>query len=129
MVLPMADVTPLVSAEVSRPILAHARAWTRKTQAGDKIYRADLTFAALSVLLIIIGLIYELVSGSRASLAAFGLGFFTNSKWDPNGGTFGALPFILGTLYSSFWALVLALPIGVFTAIFLSEMSPRWLER
>jgi phosphate transport system permease protein len=101
---------------------------SRKSYA-DTIYRWVLAAAAISVLLIIAGTIYELTMGSRQSIAAFGLRFFTDSTWDPNANHFGALPFILGTLYSSFWALVIALPISIFTAIFLSEMAPRWLER
>ncbi|MDP4287402.1 MAG: phosphate ABC transporter permease subunit PstC [Bacteroidota bacterium] len=106
----------------------------RNSQIGDRVYRGVLTVAAISVLLIIIGLLLELVLGSRQSIGAFGLHFLTDSKWDPNGQHFGALPFILGTLYSSFWALVIALPISIFTAIFLSEIAPasrrmRWVER
>ena len=96
---------------------------------GDRVYRFVLSAAAISVLLVIVGLIYELVMGSRQSFGVFGLHFFSDSTWDPNGNKFGALPFILGTLYSSFWALVIALPISIFTAIFLSEIAPRWLER
>ena len=98
-------------------------------QVGDRIYKGVLSAAAISVLLIIVGLVLELVLGSRQSFAAFGLKFFSESNWDPNGNKFGALPFILGTVYSSFWALVIALPISIFTAIFLSEIAPRWLER
>jgi phosphate transport system permease protein len=101
---------------------------SRKSYA-DAIYRWVLVAAAISVLLIIAGTIYELTMGSRQSIAAFGFRFFTDSSWDPNANHFGALPFILGTLYSSFWALVIALPISIFTAIFLSEMAPRWLEK
>jgi phosphate transport system permease protein len=71
-------------------------------QIGDRIYKAVLTAAAISVLLIIVGLFLELVLGSRQSFAAFGLKFFSDSDWDPNGNKFGALPFILGTIYSSF---------------------------
>ena len=98
-------------------------------QTGDVIYRWVLRAAAALVLVIILGLVYELSSGSMQSVRAFGLQFFTDSTWDPNGGHFGAAPFILGTLYSSLWALVLALPISILTAIFLSEIAPRWLEK
>ncbi len=109
--------------------VAKAREWSRKKNAGDRIYKGVLTAAAVSVLLIIAGTIYELTMGSRQSISAFGLRFFTDSDWDPSRNHFGALPFILGTLYSSLWALIIAIPIGLFTAIFLSEISPRWLER
>ncbi len=106
----------------------------KRPHRGDRIYRGVLTAAAISVLIIIVGLLLELVFGSRQSISTFGLRFFSDSKWDPNGQHFGALPFILGTLYSSFWALVIALPISLLTAIFLAEIAPtsrtmRWVER
>ncbi len=100
-----------------------------KKSYADTIYRWVLAAAAISVLLIIIGTIYELTMGSRQSISVFGLHFFADSNWDPGHNLFGALPFILGTLYSSMWALVIALPISIFTAVFLSEMAPSWLEK
>jgi phosphate transport system permease protein len=102
--------------------------WTGRHQ-GDRVYRVVLQIAAAFVLVIIIGLVYELVSGSSETLATFGLGFFTSSTWNPSGDQFGALPFILGTLYTSLWALALALPISLFTAIFLSEIAPWWIAK
>ena len=108
---------------------APAKVWSTKKNFGDTIYKWVLTIAAFSVLLIIAGTIYELTMGSRQSISYFGLKFFTSSDWNPTKQIFGALPFILGTLYSSVWALVIAIPIGLFTAIFLSEISPRWIER
>jgi phosphate transport system permease protein len=106
------------------PSFAKPEMGVSKKSYADTIYRWVLAAAAISVLLIIAGTIYELTMGSRQSIAVFGLHFFTDSSWDPNANHFGALPFILGTLYSSFWALVLALPISIFTAIFFR----RWLR-
>lgn len=101
----------------------------RKRLVGDRLYRLVLQIAAGVVLLVIVGLLYELLTGSADSIQRFGFGFFTSSVWNPSALQFGALPFILGTLYSSFWALVLALPVSIMTAVFLSEIAPRWLER
>ena len=68
---------------------------------------------------------WELVSRSHLTLAKFGLGFFFRSAWDPVNGDFGALPFIYGTLVISFLALLMAVPLALGVAIFLTEMCPR----
>ena len=70
----------------------------------------------------------ELISRSQLTLAKFGLGFFFRSAWDPVNGNFGALPFIYGTLMSSFLALLISVPLALGVAIFLTEMCPKWLR-
>jgi phosphate transport system permease protein len=87
-----------------------------------------LQLCTLTTIVIIIGIGIELYAGSHLSRAAFGPGFLKSSTWDPNRDKFGALPFIVGTLYTSFLALVIALPISIGTAVFLSELAPRWLR-
>jgi phosphate transport system permease protein len=69
--------------------------------------------------------------GREAWFAAgtFGGGFVTSSSWNPVAGEFGALPFIYGTIVSSFLALALAVPLSVGLAIFLTELAPLWLAR
>jgi phosphate transport system permease protein len=69
--------------------------------------------------------------GREAWLAAttFGGGFITSSNWNPVAGEFGALPFIYGTIVSSFLALAIAVPLSVGLAIFLTELAPLWLAR
>src|SRR5436305_1097403 len=85
-------------------------------------------FAAL-VLLIVAGIAFELTRQSRLSIQKFGLKFWTTRIWDPVAGDFGALPFIWGTLYSSILALLIATPIALGIAIFISELSPRMLRQ
>ena len=58
----------------------------------------------------------------------FGLGFITRSTWDPVNDVYGAWPFIFGTLVSSFLALLLAVPVAIGTAIFLTELAPKWMR-
>ncbi len=88
-----------------------------------------LTLAmALSVLVLILLIGYELAHGSRLTLARFGWRFLVSSDWDPVNERFGALPFIFGTLVSSTIALLLAVPLSIATAIFLTEIAPRWLR-
>lgn len=70
----------------------------------------------------------ELFIGAGLSIDSFGLGFLTASTWDPVNEVFGALPFIFGTLVSSFLALLIAVPFSLGIAIFLSELAPEKLR-
>jgi phosphate transport system permease protein len=83
--------------------------------------------AALVLIVCAIG--YELVRQSMASIQKFGLSFWRTEIWDPVAGQFGALPFIWGTLYSSILALLIATPIALGIAVFISELSPGWLRQ
>ncbi|MCI0656891.1 MAG: phosphate ABC transporter permease subunit PstC, partial [Acidobacteria bacterium] len=84
--------------------------------------------ASFSVLLVA-GIALMMVQGSWLSIQKFGLSFWRTSTWDPVTGEFGALPFLWGTLYSSFLALLIATPVALGIAIFLSELSPFVLRR
>ncbi len=80
-------------------------------------------------LLVLAGLlVYELVQRSRSAIADLGFGFLTSTTWDPVHDKFGAAPAIYGTLFSSAIGLVLALPIGIGAAIYLSEIAPGWVR-
>ena len=93
--------------------------------AGDFLFRAGLTIAALAIPVLLVFLALELAVGSREAIAAQGLGFLTTSTWDPVAGRFGAVPLIFGTLVSSALALVIAVPLSLGVAIFLTEFAPR----
>ena len=80
-------------------------------------------------MLIVAGIAFELTRQSTLSIEKFGLKFWTTKIWDPVAGDFGALPFIWGTLYSSILALLIATPIALGIAIFISELSPRVLRQ
>jgi phosphate transport system permease protein len=88
---------------------------------------AALAAAMIVVLIVLVG--WELYAGSRLSLGHFGLGFLWSSKWDPVQDKYGALPFIFGTLVSSLLALLIAVPLGVATALFLTELAPLRLRQ
>src|SRR5438477_8776979 len=98
------------------------------TLAQDRIYCGVLFVASLSILVLVVAIALELVLASRESLHRFGGSFFVRTAWDPVHQDFGALAFILGTLYTSFWALIIAVPIGMGAAIFLAELAPRWIR-
>jgi phosphate transport system permease protein len=94
------------------------------SKTGDTIARVvTLVFAAM-VLLISVLLVYELWVGSAPSRHSLGWSFIFSSEWNPVSEKFGALPFIYGTVVTSFIALLIAVPLGVGAAIFLSEMAP-----
>jgi phosphate transport system permease protein len=85
-------------------------------------------FAAM-LLVIVAAIGFELSRQSMLSIQKFGLNFWRTQVWDPVSGEFGALPFIWGTLYSSILALLLASPIALGIAVFISELSPGWLRQ
>ncbi len=100
----------------------------RLSQHGDRLYQALLVLAALAVMALVVGIASELWQNSVLSRQAFGWKFLVTTSWDPAlTKTFGALPFILGTLTTAVIALVLAVPLGMGAAIFLAELAPDWL--
>ncbi len=100
-----------------------------KRSSDDRSFRIGTGAFAALVLLIVLGIAFELTRQSALSITKFGLKFWTTSTWDPVSGDFGALPFIWGTLYSSILALLLATPIALGIAIFITELSPRLLRQ
>jgi phosphate transport system permease protein len=96
---------------------------------GDKVFKNTTMLFAFFVFALVFLMAYEMVHGSTLSIQKFGWKFLTGTVWDPVADTYGALPYIYGTLASSLLALVLALPLSIGVAIFLSELAPRWIER
>ena len=97
---------------------------------GDIIFeRLTLLFAVL-VFLLVVFMAWEMYSHSTLSIKQFGWNFLVNSTWDPAiTQVFGALPMIFGTMLSSFLGLLIAVPLGLSVAVFLSELAPSWLEK
>jgi phosphate transport system permease protein len=95
-----------------------------RLRGGDEVSYL-ITLACTVTILLVVGIIVEeLWTKSQLTVSTFGWHFLTTSKWDPNGGQFGALPFIYGTCVTSFLALLIAVPLGIASAIFLAEMAP-----
>lgn len=98
----------------------------RRGRAGDIVARLVVLAFAASILLVSSLLIYELWTGSAEVRHKFGWSFLWSSAWNPVTEEFGALPFIYGTVITSFLALLISVPLGVGAAIFLSELAtPR----
>jgi phosphate transport system permease protein len=108
-----------VSGERSSPLL---RAST--SEVPDRLFKSAMTVCGFAVLGVLVLIVYELISGSGLSWHAFGFKFFAGSDWNPVSEQFGALPFIYGTLVSSFLALIIAIPLAVGVAVFTTEMCP-----
>ena len=88
------------------------------------------TGAFAVLLIVIVGAIgFELYRQSILSINEFGWQFWQTDVWDPVAGEFGARPFIWGTLYSSILALLISTPIALGIAIYISELSPTWMQR
>ena len=95
----------------------------------DLGFRVGTGFFALLLILIVVAIGVELTQQSMRSLRQFGLDFWRTEIWDPVSGEFGALPFIWGTLYSSVVALLIATPIALGIAVFISELCPAVLRQ
>jgi phosphate transport system permease protein len=96
---------------------------------GDEIFRHLTRAAAVAVLLLLSGVVVSLINGSIPAIKTFGLGFLTSQRWNPVTEIFGALPAIYGTIVTSFIAMLIAVPVGLFIAFFLTELCPQWLRR
>jgi phosphate transport system permease protein len=99
-----------------------------RTRFTDLGFRLSTGAFALLLAAIVFAIGVELTRNSWLSIQKFQLAFWTTRTWDPVAGEFGALPFIWGTLYSSILALILAAPIALGIAIFISELCPQWLR-
>lgn len=96
---------------------------------GDRTFKWLTLLMALCVFVLIALIGYELAHGSNQALRKFGWRFLFTSDWDPVAEQFGALPFIFGTLISSVIALVIAVPLSIATAVYLTELAPHWLRQ
>src|SRR2546421_266185 len=96
---------------------------------GDKAFYWLTLSMAFAVVLLVILIGWELGQGSWQAIQKFGFRFVTTSTWDPVAEEFGALPFICGTAVSSLIALLIAVPLSIATAVYLTELAPLWLRQ
>ena len=105
-------------------LLSRTRAILRRFRAGDELAYLVTLIAAGTNFIIKCLVFYELFAQSSLARHKFGWNFLTTSTWDPVAGTFGALPFIYGTVVTSALAMIIAIPLGIGAAIFLAELAP-----
>jgi len=96
---------------------------------SDAFFHRLTQAAALAVLLILGGVIVSLIDGSLPAFQKFGFGFFVSQVWNPVTNKFGALAPIYGTVITSAIAMLIAVPVGLGVAVFLTEICPPPLRR
>ena len=101
----------------------------QRLRLGDAAFRHLTRAAAAAVLIILGGIIISLVWGSLPALRAFGISFLYEEVWNPVTEKFGAIAPIYGTVVTSLIAMLIAVPVGLFIALFLTELCPMWLRR
>jgi phosphate transport system permease protein len=125
---------PVVDVAFSDRVTLTSSAVTRtkvldRFRLSDNVFRNLTRAAAIGVLLLLSGVIVSLISGSLPTFRTFGFGFFVSQSWNPVTDQYGALPAIYGTLVTSFIAMLIAVPVGLMIAFFLTELCPQWLRR
>ncbi len=101
----------------------------QRLRVGDISFRWLTRLAAIVVLVILGGIIISLIHGSWPALRTFGFGFLVDETWNPVTEKFGAIAPVYGTLVTSIIAMLIAVPVGLFIAMFLTELCPMWLRR
>lgn len=101
----------------------------RKQRFQDFLFHKITLFFALSVLLVLVGIIISLIIGAWPAFKEFGPAFITTVEWDPVNDQYGALIAIVGTLATSLIALLIAFPVSFGIALFLTEICPSALRK
>lgn len=125
----MSDVRSVAAAPaVTTSKVRRQRLTIRGVALGDSLFRGGTFLIVLVVLAIIAGVFWVVITNSLLSIQANGWHFFTNNAFDPDHNTYGVGPAIFGTIVTSVFAMLFAVPIGIGAAIFLVEVAPRRLR-
>ena len=124
----MADIALPAENAAALASSTRARALAR-LRLGDLGFRVLTRTAAIAVLIILGAVILSLIQGSVPALRAFGLNFLIEERWNPVTERFGALAPIYGTLVTALISMLIAVPVGLMIAVFLTELCPMWLRR
>jgi phosphate transport system permease protein len=95
---------------------------------ADRLFHLLMRASALTLVLLVVAMVAVLARATLPSIKAFGWRFLVTSTWDPVAEHFGALPLIYGTMVSSIIALLMAVPLGIGAAVYLSELAPHWIR-
>lgn len=110
---------------VTAPVARRPAHTKRASRTGDRVMRGLCALAGIVVAITLVDLGYQLIHNSSPAISKYGLGFFGSQTWAPNFKEFGAADMIYGTAVSSAIALLIAAPLGVAIAIYLSMIAPR----
>ncbi|MBD3314596.1 MAG: phosphate ABC transporter permease subunit PstC [Chitinivibrionales bacterium] len=99
----------------------HTRPTSNRFALGERVFRGALAGSAWLMLLLLAGIFLTLLYSSRLSISKFGFSFLTGTEWNPVSGEFGALPFLVGTLLTSFLAIAISIFFSLSIALFLGE--------
>jgi phosphate transport system permease protein len=124
----LAEIALSASAETSMTEISRGRI-LGGLRFSDALFHHLTRAAAILVLVILSGVIISLINGSLPALQTFGFNFLTEQRWNPVTERFGALAPIYGTVVTSFIAMLIAVPLGLLIALFLTELCPMWLRR
>jgi phosphate transport system permease protein len=106
-------------------VVSKNRIRSKSSFLADTAFRSIVVLCALTLVAIVGLILFELLTSSRIAMSKFGWKFLARTVWDPVAEDFGSLPFVYGTLVSSLVALILAVPLSLGTALFLTEICPR----
>src|SRR5262249_40478984 len=121
--------TALQGQSLAIPIRASRSKALARLRLSDALFFQLTRGSAIAVLVILGGIIASLIYGAAPALRQFGFGFLISERWNPVTENFGAAAPIYGTLVTSFIAMLIAVPIGLLIAMFLTELCPMWLRR
>ena len=110
-------------------VISRPRPPQRERRFADRTFHFLVIACVVSLLIIVFLIVMELIKKSGLSLHEFGAKFLFTGTWNPVSGEFGALPFIYGTIISSLLGLLIAVPLSLATALFLTELCPAFLRR
>ena len=111
------------------PVAAPRRERAQGANAADRVYRGILTALACGLPLLMLALVEQLTTNAWPAIQRYGWRFPFTSVWDPVAGVFGAAPMIFGTLASSLLALIIAVPLALGVAVFLTEFAPKGIRQ
>jgi phosphate transport system permease protein len=120
------EAVPKAPAAAAAVVARAAVPWHRGS-ASDEVWRGVLVAFGALIPALLVAIAVLLWHGAAPAISRFGAGFVTGSEWDPVSDRFGGVSFIFGTLASSLIALVIAVPLSIGLALFLTELAPRWL--
>src|SRR6266702_8998859 len=119
-------IPPVVTPDDPRAV---ARVLAPPSRIVDKAFEWLTLTMAMAVVVLVILTGWQLWLGSSLAIRRFGFHFLATSTWDPVAEQFGALPFIYGTAVSSLIALIIAVPLSIATAVYLTELAPLWIRQ